>query len=136
MMFIINIKEKLNYIIFGALTTVINILIFYILDKIGIEYKLNTTITNFIVIIFAYITNKIFVFKSKNWELQLVTKEIIKFFLSRIGTYFLDILGMYFFIEIFEVNEINSKFFVSILIIIMNYILVKKYIFNERKSKI
>lgn len=77
-------KQIINYIIFGDLTTLINFLIFYILDKNNIDYKTNTTIVNFISILFA--------FKSKVWKL--------KFLLSRLGTYFLDILGMIIFISI------------------------------------
>lgn len=127
--------KKLNdnkiskYIIIGILTTLINIIIFYILDKNNIEYKTSTTIANFISILFAYITNKIFVFKSKNWKLKFLLKEIWKFLISRLGTYFLDIFSMYMFVEILLLDNMMSKIIANILVIIANYILSNNYIF-------
>lgn len=127
-------KKIINYIIFGIVTTAVNVVTFYILDKLKVEYKINTTISNFISIIFAYVTNKIFVFESKDWEMKFVSKEISKFFLSRLGTYFLDIFSMCIFVEIFLFNSMISKISANILVIVANYILSKFYIFREAKK--
>lgn len=127
-------KKIINYIIFGIMTTAVNVVTFYILDKLKVEYKVNTTVSNFISIIFAYITNKIFVFESKNWEMKFVSKEISKFFLSRLGTYFLDIFSMCIFVEVFLFSNMVSKIFANILVIAANYILSKFYIFREAKK--
>ena len=69
-------KKIINYIIFGIVTTAVNVVTFYILDKLKVEYKINTTISNFISIIFAYVTNKIFVFESKDWEMKFVQTTV------------------------------------------------------------
>lgn len=127
-------KKIINYIIFGIMTTAVNVVTFYILDKLKVEYKINTTISNFISIIFAYVTNKIFVFESKSWEIKFVSKEILKFFLSRLGTYFLDIFSMCIFVEVFLFSNMASKIFANILVIAANYILSKFYIFREAKK--
>ena len=127
-------KKIINYIIFGIVTTAVNVVTFYILDKLKVEYKINTTISNFISIIFAYVTNKIFVFESKDWEMKFVSKEISEFFLSRLGTYFLDIFSMCIFVEIFLFNSMISKISANILVIVANYILSKFYIFREAKK--
>lgn len=127
-------KKIINYIIFGIMTTAVNVVTFYMLDKLKVEYKINTTISNFISIIFAYVTNKIFVFESKSWEIKFVSKEILKFFLSRLGTYFLDIFSMCIFVEVFLFSNMASKIFANILVIAANYILSKFYIFREAKK--
>lgn len=127
-------KKIINYIIFGIMTTAVNVVTFYILDKLKVEYKINTTISNFLSIIFAYVTNKIFVFESKSWEIKFVSKEILKFFLSRLGTYFLDIFSMCIFVEVFLFSNMASKIFANILVIAANYILSKFYIFREAKK--
>lgn len=131
----ISIKEYLRYIMFGVLTTLVNITIFYILNIFEIDYKLNTSISNFISILFAYITNKIFVFKSKNWKLKFLLKEFIKFFITRLGTYFLDILGMVIFIEVLYFNNLKSKTFISIVIVILNYIFSKIIFLNQEEGE-
>ena len=127
-------KKVINYIIFGIMTTAVNVITFYILDKLKIEYKINTTISNFISIIFAYVTNKIFVFESKNWKMKFVVREVSKFFLSRLGTYFLDIFSMCIFVEVFLFSNMISKISANILVIVANYILSKFYIFREAKK--
>lgn len=131
----ISIKEYLRYIMFGVLTTLVNITIFYVLNIFEIDYKLNTSISNFISILFAYITNKIFVFKSKNWKLKFLLKEFIKFFITRLGTYFLDILGMVIFIEVLYFNNLKSKTFISIVIVILNYIFSKIIFLNQEEGE-
>lgn len=123
-----------RYIIFGIMTTAINIASFYMLDKLKIDYKINTTISNFISIIFAYITNKLFVFKVEILEIKFLIKEVLKFFISRIGTYFLDIFSMCILVEIFIFNEVISKIFSNILVIMVNYLLSNFYIFGGKKK--
>ncbi|WP_416259601.1 GtrA family protein [Fusobacterium varium] len=91
--------------------------------------------SNFISILFAYITNKIFVFKSKNWKLKFLLKEFIKFFITRLGTYFLDILGMVIFIEVLYFNNLKSKTFISIVIVILNYIFSKIIFLNQEEGE-
>lgn len=127
-------KKIINYIIFGVLTTIVNIFVFYILDRNSVDYKISTTIATIVSILFAYITNKFFVFQSYNRNLKFLIKEMYKFFISRIGTYFLDIIGMFIFIEIFHIENLNSKIMNNILVIIANYLLSKVYIFKEESE--
>lgn len=127
----INIKGFMMYIFFGILTTLLNLFIFYMLNKKNIDYKMTVTIANIISIFFSYITNKFFVFKNYNCKFKFLIKEIFKFFTSRLGTYFLDIFGMFICIEIFCIENFKSKIIINVIIIILNYILSKMYIFKE-----
>lgn len=123
-----------NYIIFGIMTTLVNTIVFYMLDQSNVDYKVATTIATIVSILFAYITNKIYVFKSKDWNIKFLINEFFKFTISRIGTYFLDIFSMYIFIELFYIENLKSKLLANILVIIVNYILSKVYIFRGEKK--
>ena len=73
-------KETFLYVLFGVLTTVVNIGIYFIFTRIfRIDYFTSNTVALIISILFAYITNKFFVFKSKSIEKILLIKEFISF---------------------------------------------------------
>jgi putative flippase GtrA len=74
-------KELITYVVFGALTTLVNFVAFYIFTGILGEklYLVTNAIAWVISVVFAYITNKLFVFESKSWNLKLVLKESVEF---------------------------------------------------------
>ena len=72
---IIKNKEIIKYLIFGILTTLVNILCFYILDKLNIDIYINNTISWIVSVIFAFITNKLYVFESKSLDIKTIFKE-------------------------------------------------------------
>ncbi len=80
-------KEVIMYLIFGVATTLVNWIVYSLLMKIS---AINMTVSNaiawFVAVVFAYITNKLFVFESKSWKLTEVWKEVVKFFRARIAT--------------------------------------------------
>lgn len=129
------IKNIVNYVICGILTTILNILVFYILDIYNVNYRINTTISTLISVIFAYITNKIYVFESRELGRKKVLKEILKFIFSRVGTYIVEIIGMYIFIELVKIENLISKILMNVIVIILNYILSKFYIFKKEEVK-
>ena len=75
-------KEVISYLFFGVLTTLINILSYVVLSKLfEVDYKLATTIAWVISVLFAFITNKLYVFNSKETNIVLIAKEFIIFYL-------------------------------------------------------
>ena len=82
-----------------------------------------------LVFVFAYFTNRKYVFKSKN---KISFKEGISFYISRIGTLFLDMLMMYVFVTVLGFNDKIIKFVVQIIVIILNYILSKFIVFKKK----
>lgn len=130
-------KEIINYLIFGILSTIVNLLTYYILiftlfnSNNPIELQITNIISWIISVTFSYITNKIYVFQSNN---ENITKEIIKFYSSRLTTLFLDILLMFIFVTIFNLNDKIIKLIVAIIIIILNYILSKLIVFKQKKN--
>lgn len=127
--------EIVLYVIFGALTTLVNIVVYSLFAKlISIPVIISNILAWFFSVLFAYITNKKWVFKSQEKQLP-VLKECINFFIGRLGTGILDTCLMFVFVELFEFNDLIVKICVNVLVIILNYIISKFWVFtNGRKG--
>lgn len=125
------------YLVFGVLTTILNISIFFIFTNI---FKINYIIANIIAwivaVAVAYITNKLYVFETNNNEKKSNIKEIFKFFLARVITLVMETLILIIMINLMNVSESFTKVFANILVLIANYILSKYLIFiNGEKNE-
>lgn len=131
-------REIINYLIFGILTTIVNIgtkyaLLFTIFDaKNAVELQLAIIISWILAVLFAYITNRKFVFESKNKN---KIKELISFFSARIATLLLEMFIMWFFITLLKLNSdiyvIIFTILTQILVVVGNYILSKIFVFKK-----
>lgn len=127
-------KELIMYGIFGVGATVINIVSFYIFNNIfHIQFLVSNILAWICAFIFAFLTNKLWVFESKSWTGSVAVKEMINFFLVRLGTGILDTALMFLFVIILSWNEMISKIFVNILVIIINYVASKFWVFRNSK---
>ncbi|MDO5569192.1 MAG: GtrA family protein [bacterium] len=122
-------QEKINYLIFGGLTTVVNLITYYIFTR---SFGLSELVSNIpawiIAVTFAYTTNRMFVFRSKDKN---ILKEIISFFIFRILSLIIDMLMIYIFVNIFNFNDMLIKVISNIIVIILNYIFSKLFVFKE-----
>lgn len=121
-------KEVINYLIFGVLTTLINIISFDILVHLSIDWKISNIIAWIISVLFAYITNKLYVFESKK---QNIIKELFSFISFRLLSLVFDLVGMYIFIEILHVDNLISKVIMNVVVVILNYLFSKIFIFKK-----
>lgn len=123
-------KEVILYLFFGVLTTLVDAIIFYLFnDIVKINYIFSTTLAWCFAVLFAYITNKLWVFnnnKTKN-----ILKEIFYFFSLRLVSLILSIIFMIIFVEIFKINELISKLLVNVFVVIANYFFSKIFIFKK-----
>lgn len=124
-------KEVLLYLLFGGLTTIVNILTFYIFRKLNVELYISNIIAWIISVLFAFITNKLFVFESKNKTKKENIKEITSFFGFRLLSLVFDMGSMFLLINILKINDLLSKIFANILVVILNYIFSKLFIFKK-----
>ena len=130
-------KEIINYLIFGILTTVVSLLTYYSLvytilnPNKPLELQIANIISWTTCVTFAYITNRKYVFNSKDKN---IIKEIIKFYSSRLSTLFIDMLIMFIFVTKLNLNDKIIKIIVQIIIIILNYILSKLLVFKNKTS--
>lgn len=126
-----NKKEMFIYLLFGILTTLVNIVSFAMFDKwLGVDYKLAATLAWVLAVVFAFITNKIFVFQSKCLNVLSVLREFTSFIFFRGLSYLLDIGMMIFLIEVLLADSLLAKIAANVLVVIFNYFASKYVIFN------
>ena len=129
-------EEVIKYLIIGILTTMVNYIIFVILVNIAkIEMHTSNIIAWLISVIFAYFTNKLFVFESKSFEIKVLIKEISTFGIARIFSLLLEEAILYIFVNKLEMNKLIIKLIANIIVIVLNYVLSKFIIFRDKKKE-
>jgi len=122
----------IRYFIFGVLTTIINVLVFFILFHfIGLSNVISNVIAWIVAVNFAFITNRLFVFGKNDNSLYQTSKQFFLFIISRVYSGILDIAFMLLTVDILNFNEIIMKIGSNIIVVIINYFLSKNYIFTK-----
>ena len=147
---IIKYKELIIYGIFGVGTTLVNFLTYKLFNVLlGVEYYLvSNIIAWFVSVIFAYVTNKIFVFESKSWKLKVVAKEVPSFFAARVFSFLVEEAGLFLLVDIFGMKNFAfevygftisgnmiSKVILAVVVVVLNYFFSKFVVFR-RKAEI
>ena len=122
--------ETISYLVVGVLTTIISIAVFTGCYR---KLKMSTVVSNIIswviAVAFAYVANKIFVFQSPSWEMAIVIKEIIGFVSARLLTLGFDIAFIYITVDKLHWNDILCKIGSNVVVMIVNYVASKLFIF-------
>jgi len=126
-------RETIFYLIFGVLTTIVNFVVFTPLNELGMNSIIANTIAWVAAVIFAYITNKIFVFNSTTKGITNISKEILMFFLARVFSLLVENVGLLI-ADIVNINTYVAKIFLAVFVVIINYVLSKLIIFNKEDS--
>lgn len=136
--------EMITYIFFGATTTVINWVAYWLLcfafsipmDNPDPKDNLLSIVANSIAfvisLIYAFITNKIIVFSSKDTDFKTVAREFISFTTARLVTFGLETLIL-FIAGLIAFNLTVAKVFSGILVVILNYVFSKLFIFKSKE---
>lgn len=142
-------KELIIYVLFGVLTTVVNLSVFALFTRLlGNErYLITNIIAWFAAVSFSYITNKLWVFESKSFAADVLFREITSFFAARLLTLGIEEAGLYFFVDILSFSELSIELFtleirgeliakalIAVVVVVVNYIISKLVIF-KKKSK-
>lgn len=121
-------KEVIMYLIFGVLTTVVNIVVYYIMaDMLHIHYMMSNVAAWFLSVLFAYVTNRTYVFESKSQDIM---KEMISFFGARLATGIMDMVFMWIFVGLHILPDFIAKVISNVFVIIANYVLSKLVVFK------
>ncbi|MEG0693627.1 MAG: GtrA family protein [Oscillospiraceae bacterium] len=127
-------KELILYVFFGGLTTFCNLLCYYIFAHIFAVDELISTIIAFVVsVLFAFFTNRRYVFMSTAKGMKQITGELTKFFGARLFSGGLDVLLMYLFVTLLLYNDMLIKILSNIIVILLNYIFSKRFVFREKR---
>ena len=129
-------QEGMRYLIFGALTTLVNILAYSILYyALHINNATSNAIAWIIGATFAYITNKLYVFNSKVNSKKELLKEIVYFYGCRLLTLAVDEGSMILTVDKFGWNALLMKIIANIIVIILNFVFSKILIFKDKDNR-
>ncbi|HBF4283765.1 GtrA family protein [Clostridioides difficile] len=125
-------KETILYLFFGAFTTLVNIVSYLFFTRVILfNFMVANALAWILAVLFAYVTNKFFVFNSKRIELRFLFKEFLSFVSFRILSGIIEMVIMYIMIDLFFVNDVIVKVFTNIVVIILNYLFSKMIIFKK-----
>lgn len=153
-------REIITYIIFGVLTTAVNLVTFYIFKKIfisigwegvfnkllgsagwdkalkllgsGTDYLDATVIAWTVAVIFAFVTNKLIVFESKSWKPAVAGKEFVGFIGARLFSLLVELVFMFVMVTLLKWNDFVAKFIVQVIVVILNYVFSKLLFFKNK----
>lgn len=128
-------KDIIPYLFFGICTTLTNTVVYW-LSAHAVELPVfpSTVIAWFVAVLFAYITNRKWVFRSEARTAVEIIKELISFFVCRLATGVLDWGVMIIFVDVMKFNDLIIKIAANILVILLNYIASKLVIFKKNKK--
>lgn len=138
-------REVLLYMVFGVLTTVIEILVFYVAIYFLDDSRaaLANIPSFFLAAVFSFVTNKKIVFRSDRWHPTVVLREGTSFLVSRIASFFLEELGLTLSVSVLHLDEqevwgisaiMIAKVVLSISVAVINYFMGKFLVFRHQKK--
>ena len=128
-------KETITYLIFGILTTAVNYIVYYLLYKFtGIDALAYNIIAWVAAVIFAFFTNKLFVFESKSVKANVIFRELLTFVSARLISLALEELFLALTVKVMGIHELIAKLVISVIVVIVNYFASKLFIFKKEKG--
>lgn len=127
-------KELILYGIFGVATTLVNFGVYFVLRAFSVDYVVSTVIGWLASVIFAYVTNRIFVFESKTKGFKAISWEVCTFFGSRVASMLADMAILFVFYDTLGLSEFWVKVASNVVVIVMNYVLSKLLVFRKKKN--
>jgi len=126
-------SQSFRYLFAGGLTTLVNFILFTILIYMAVDYRISNTAAFILASTFAYFINEGFVFRVTKSSNGIRMKRGIQFLSLRMASYAADMTLMIILVGVMSYHALFSKIFVNIVVIILNYIISKLYIFKEVK---
>lgn len=129
-------REIITYGISGVLTTAINLISYYLCWNIfGIHNLVANIIAWLIAVTFAYFMNAVWVFKDERQAAPQETIKMFKFYAARVFSLIVEETGLFIFVELLHFNNMIVKCGLAVIVIVLNYVLSKLFIFNKKSSK-
>ena len=135
-------KEIINYLLFGGMTTVVSWGTYSLFVKaIGMSVGVGNVLSWICDVLFAFVTNKLFVFESKTWQPATALREFVSFIGARLATGAIEWIGVPYFSThglthpLFGVKGLLAKIVVSIVVIILNYVFSKFLVFIKKDKQ-
>ena len=123
-------KELIVYAIFGVCTTVVNFACYMICVKLNVDVLVSSVIAWVVSVVFAFLTNRKWVFDSKANTLSGVVKELAKFSSGRVLTQIIDMVILAVFVKMLCYDEAVVKLAANVVVIVLNYVFSKFFVFK------
>lgn len=128
--------EVISYLFFGVLATIVNIGIFYFFDTLlNTPYLIANGLSIIGAILFAFFTNKKYVFKSNTTSKEESFREFILFVGFRLASGVFDMLSMYILVSLLTVDTNISKILTQFIVVVVNYVFSKVFIFKQEEGE-
>ena len=130
-------KEAIDYLFWGGMTTVVSWGTYSLFVLLGASIFWGNALSWVCAVAFAFVTNKLWVFRSKSWEGSVLFPELSKFLSSRVATGIFEMIAVPALVliglnqTIFGIDGMVSKVLVSVAVVILNYILSKLFVFKK-----
>ena len=125
-------QDIISYLFFGVLTTVVNYLVYLPLFNVfGLSATVSNAVAWVVCVIFSFLTNKPFVFKSHDWSREVVIPEFVKFVGTRVGSGLLETIFLFVTVDLLAWNGNIMKLIISVLVVIINYVGSKLVVFKK-----
>ena len=128
-------NDVIRYVFFGGCTTLVNLVCFFVLRKCRVELNIANLISIITAILFAYVVNSRFVFQDKCETLRDHFRPFCKFISARLVTMVIEVGGVWLLVEVCKMNDMVGKFITQFIVLALNYIFSKFFVFTTGKSK-
>ena len=127
-------NDVVRYVFFGGCTTLVNLVSFYGLRKVGTELMIANTISIILAFLFAYVVNSRFVFHDNCETLKDHIRPFLKFISARILTMGIELGGVWLLVVVMGFGDMAGKFVTQFIVLALNYIFSKFFIFTTGKK--
>lgn len=129
-------EEAINYLFWGFAAFVLGTGLFYVFANVmGLYEQIANVISWVICVIFAYCTNRTFVFKSKVTGINNILMEFKDFIAARVLTLVMENAILFVMIDLMDIHNMIAKIVGQVVVIVSNYFLSKLWIFKNKKAK-
>ncbi len=128
--FVLRNQKILSYLVFGALTTAVNFIIYFPV-KAAMGYLTANVIAWVGAVDFAFVTNKIFVFEDRRWDCRAVISQAGSFAAARLTSLGVEEGVLFIFVEVLELSENWTKLIAQVIVLIMNYVFSNLVVFRK-----
>ena len=127
-------NELVSYIIFGLATTVVSMVVYGVCNSVfEMHYLVSNIVSWIMAVTFAYITNKMFVFKTRGMGFAQLKREVSLFVSARLASLLIEEIGLFLLVGLLEWGEIGGKLVMQAVVIVLNYFFSKLVIFKKEK---
>ncbi len=134
---LIKYRETILYLVFGVLSTIVNIVTYLFATRtLNLGFLLSNWIAWITAVIFAYITNKFFVFESTKRDIRFIVKEFGAFISCRIVSGVIEMIIMFVMINLLLIDDFIVKLVTNVVVIILNFLFSKLFIFKKNITKV